>query len=166
MRSGIAVWAAMLSIAPALPAQDTFPNVEYISGKGGLDSKIKGQLVVEATKISFLARDGAPVFTLPMESVTEVSNSVEENPGSTGRKLLLGVFANKKEEFVYITTETTEAAEGLVFKTKSKMSPGIVAKIRFQMKKTGTETEPPVATEAAVVPDTLPLVTQPADSQP
>jgi hypothetical protein len=145
-------WAILLLgfgsvlLAPAAVAQEGFPNIEYINGKAGFPEKIKGQLILTPTELSFTSKDGAAVFSIPLSEVKDVSNSVEENPGSTGRKLLLGIFANKKEEFVYITTETAAAAEALVFKTKNKMSPGIVAKIRFQVKKTAGSGEPPIST--------------------
>jgi hypothetical protein len=74
------------------------------------------------------------VFNIPLTEIKETSNSVEQNPGSTGAKIVLGIFASKKEEFVYITTETKTAAEALVFKVKNKRSPAIVAKIKFQLR--------------------------------
>ncbi len=74
-----------------------------------------------------------------------MSNSVESNPGSFGRKVLLGIFATRKEEFVYLTTESNDGAGGIVFKTKDKTSPAIIGKIRFLMKR-------PVAVTAADKP--------------
>ena len=89
-------------LAPAITqAQDVFPDVEYISGKDGFPDKIKGELIVSDSAVVFARKTGETLFTIPIASLTQASNNTEENPGSTGRKLLLGIFANKKEEFVY-----------------------------------------------------------------
>jgi hypothetical protein len=117
-------------------AQDVFPGVQYISGHAGLTQKIKnGTLVLTATQLRFKNEKGDSVLVLPLPIIKSVSNSVEQNPGSTGAKLMLGVFASKKEEFLYVNTETADAAEALVFQVKNKTSPAMVAKIQFQMKK-------------------------------
>lgn len=129
-----AVFCLVGLVTPAA-AQETFDNMEYISGHAGLGDKVKGSLEVGDSAVRFLDRHGRQVFILPISIVTEVSNSVEENVGSTGRKLLLGAFASRSEEFLYITTESESGAEGIVIKCRRKTSPGIVAKIRFQMKR-------------------------------
>lgn len=139
-------------LASAAWADETFPDVQYVSGKAGFDKKVKGTLTLTATELRFTDKDSKPVFEIPLTSVKEVTNSVEQNPGSTGAKIMLGVFASKKEEFLYVRTETDQAAEALVFKVKNKTSPAIVAKVEFQVKKAkeqGTPT-PPEAKPAAI----------------
>jgi hypothetical protein len=135
--------SCVLFASPAW-ADETFPDVEYISGKAGFAKKIKGTLTLGATDLRFTGKDATSVFTIPLAEITEASNSVEQNPGSTGAKIMLGIFASKKEEFVYITTETSAAAEALVFKVKNKTSPAIVAKLKFQLKQAkAQDTAPP-----------------------
>jgi hypothetical protein len=132
---GIAVAFSLLAFAAPALAQETFSDMEYISGHAGLSDKVKGRLEVGDSAIRFLDKHDREVFSIPIATITEVTNSVEENVGSTGRKLLLGAFASRSEEFLYITTESDAGAEGLVFKCKRKTSPGIVAKIKFQVKR-------------------------------
>ena len=138
MRLGVAVLATAAAVA--LPvgvwAQDVFPDVEYIQGRTGFSEKIKGKLVVNATGVEFRTKSDSVVFTVPIETIKDVSNSLQTDPGGVGRKLMFGVFASKREEFVYLNTETPERAEGIVFKChKKNSSPDLMAKIRFQMAK-------------------------------
>lgn len=144
------VMAAMLLPVVAAWSQEVFPSVQYISGRAALPAQIKGSLVLTASELRFNNEKGELVTTIPLSTIKTVTNSVEQNPGSTGAKIMLGVFASKKEEFLYVNTETTELAEALVFKCKNKTSPAMVAKLNFQMKK---------AAEAAMKPAP---VTQPA----
>jgi hypothetical protein len=136
----IARWMTFtLSLAVAVPlaAQEVFPDVEYVSGHQGYASKIKGQLVLSDTELRFVGKQGTEVFAIPLVRLTQVTNSMETNPGSFGRKLALGIFASKKEEFVYITWEDENTTEAIVLKTKNKASPGIVTKVRFNQKRAG-----------------------------
>ena len=149
-------------------ADETFPDVQYVPGKAGFDKKVKGTLTLTATELRFTDKDSKPVFGIPLGSVKEVTNSVEQNPGSTGAKIMLGVFASKKEEFLYVKTETDEAAEAVVFKVKNKTSPAIVAKVEFQVKKAKdqeaaarSESKPATVAGAEAVP---PRDMSPADS--
>ena len=120
----------------AFAADEVFPNVQYVSGRAGFDKKVKGgTLTLTESELRYADQEGKQLFAIPLTEIKEVNNSVEQNPGSTGAKLALGVFASKKEEFLYVNTETSSAAEALVFKCKNKTSPAMVAKIRFQLKK-------------------------------
>ena len=140
-------------IASTAWAEDLFPDIQYVSGRAGFGEKIKGgSLTLTADELRFADKQGKVIFTVPLTEITEVSNSIEQNPGSTGAKLMLGVFASKKEEFVYVNTETSSAAEALVFKVKNKTSPAIVAKIKFQLK--SAKASGAAATEASAVPAT------------
>jgi hypothetical protein len=78
---------------------------------------------------------GVSVITIPTNSITGVSNNVETDPGSFGRKMALGIFASKREEYLTIKTETGQGAEAVVFKCKKKTSEDIAAKIDFFRKK-------------------------------
>lgn len=149
--AGIVLFLGCLAIPSILCAEESYLGMEYISGRAGLDKKVKGTLVVADSELRFVDREGKTLIAIPMKIIKEVSNSIEQDPGSTGKKMLLGVFASKKEEFLYVTTETPEKAEGLVFKCKSKTSPGIITKIQFQMKKQAQATSAPQAPSA---PDT------------
>lgn len=123
----------VLTVCSAARADDVF-KAEYISGKAGFENKIKGELTVDAQALTF--RDGKKtIFTIPIASVTKASNAVENNTGGLGRKIMFGNFSNRSEGFVYVTTETADAAEGIVFKVDQKAPAGIVAKIEFAVKK-------------------------------
>jgi hypothetical protein len=53
-----------------------------------------------------------------------------------GKKLLFGGLAgSRKQDFVQVSYETEKMAEGLVFKVKQGTSTGIVAKLKFAVKK-------------------------------
>lgn len=136
MKLVIAVIAAAGVAAPVqVWAQDVFPDVEYIQGRTGFSEKIKGKLVIGATDVVF-QKDDSTVFTIPIATIKDVTNSLQTDPGSVGRKLMLGVFASKREEFLYVNTETPDRAEAIVFKCRKKnTSPDMMAKIKFQMAK-------------------------------
>ena len=117
-------------------AQDVYRDVEYISGKAGVEKKMKGTLVIDDSTITLQDRSSHSVMlSLSMSTIREISASNEVNTGSIGRKLLLGVFASHEEEFVTITTETATDAEGIVFKVGHKASAGVVAKIHYRLKR-------------------------------
>jgi hypothetical protein len=140
MRPAAWLVAAGLLVAGVATAQESVETVvyrdtEYVSGKTGFGKKIKGQLVLQEQEVSFRDNDGNKVFGIPIKAVKEVSNSVETDPGSFGRKMALGVFASKREEFLTVKTESPEGAEAVVFKCKKKTSEGMTAKIQFLQKK-------------------------------
>lgn len=132
----------MGSVVPAW-ADEVFPEVQYISGSAVLVEKTKGSLVLTPTGLRFNGSKGDSLLEIPLAIIKTATSSVEEDPGSTGRKLMLGIFAGKKEEFVYLNTETSSAAEVIVFKVRKKTSAGTAAKIQFQMKKAATATAKP-----------------------
>jgi hypothetical protein len=126
--------AAVLAAVPAM-AGDTYPNTEYVSGKGGFNQKIKGTLTVDENAVTFQDKAGREVFSVPMAAVVSASNTKERDEGSFGRKMALGIFASKTEEFLQVDTKTDTGAEAIVFKTKKKMSPGMAAKINYYVEK-------------------------------
>ncbi len=144
-------------------AQEAYPGAEYISGRSSITKKVRGTLLLSATQLRFASDKGETLIVVPFETIKEVSNSVETDPGSTGAKIMLGVFASKKEEFLYVNTETADAAEALVFKCKNKTSPGILAKVRFQMKKINEAAAAKAAKESAA-PPAPPESTAPSDT--
>lgn len=114
--------AAATIAAPAQAwAQEVFQDVEYIQGRTGFPNKIKGKLVLTATELKFVKNDST-LFTIPLETVKNVTNSLTTDPGGAGRKLLLGAFSSKREEFLYVNTESPERAEAIVFKCHKKDS--------------------------------------------
>lgn len=142
MSSGAPTWA-----------DEVFPDVQYISGSGVLIEKTKGTLVLTPTGVRFNSSKGDSLLEIPLAIIKTATNSVEEDPGSTGRKLMLGIFAGKKEEFIYINTETPDAAEVIVFKVKKKTSASTAAKIQFQMKKAAAATAKPALETRSAAPD-------------
>jgi len=137
----------------ALWANEVFTDVQYISGRAGFDQKIKGTLELTSSEMIFKDNKGGAVFSVPLSIIKTVTNLLEENPGSTGAKIMLGVFARKKEEFLYVNTESSDAAEAIVFKCKNKTSHGMVAKIQFQMKKSAEPTTTAPATPGPTLAD-------------
>jgi hypothetical protein len=151
------VFALSLTPLPPLAAQEVFPDVEYVSGHQGYQDKIKGRLELSERELRFVGKKGTEVFAIPLGQITRITNSMETNPGSFGRKLALGIFASKKEEFVFVTWESEDATEAIVLKTKDKASPGIVTKVRFgQRRATGPMASPPAD---SVPPDSAPAMT-------
>jgi hypothetical protein len=129
----LASFAALFAV-PALP-QDKFPDVEYVAGKGGFASKMKGVLVVEASQVRFEDKKGKVVFSIPMAAVVSASQSRDRDEGSFGRKMALGIFASKTEEFLRVETKSADTAEVVVFKTKKERSPAMAAKINLWSEK-------------------------------
>ena len=114
--------AAATIAAPAQAwAQEVFQDVEYIQGRTGFPERIKGKLVLTATELKFVKNDST-LFTIPLETVKDVTNWLTTDPGGVGRKLLLGAFSSKREEFLYVNTESPERAEAIVFKCHKKNS--------------------------------------------
>ncbi len=124
-----------LICAPGFAQEASFPDTEYISGKSGFPNKVKGVLVIREDGVQLRDNRGGLVITIPTTSITAVSNNVETDPGSFGRKMALGFFASKREEYLTIKTETEQGAEAIVFKCKKKTSEDISAKIDFFRKK-------------------------------
>lgn len=136
MKLAAAVLAAAVVVLPIRAwAQDVFPDVEYIQGRTGFPDKIKGKLVISPTGLEFVKGEST-VFTVPIEAIKDVTNSLQTDPGGLGRKLLLGMFASKREEFLYVNTETPDRAEAIVFKChKKNVSPDMMAKLKFYIAK-------------------------------
>jgi hypothetical protein len=124
----------LLMAAPQAHAQ-SFPDTEYVSGRSGFGQKTKGTLVVEEGQLRFQDKNGALVFAIPMSQITDALDSREHNDGSFGRKVALGIFAGKTEEFLTVKTQTADNAEAVIFKCKKKTAPGIAAKVSFYAKK-------------------------------
>ncbi len=127
--------ACALTLAPLSALAESFPDVEYTSGHAGLDHKVKGTLTIDDQSVSFQDKNGTAVFTLPIKTVTSASSSVNHDEGSFGRKVALGIFASKTEEFLTIHTEGPQGAEALMLKCKKHTSQGIADKIQYQAKR-------------------------------
>ncbi len=113
--------AATIAAPAQAWAQEVFQDVEYIQGRTGFPNKIKGKLVLTATELKFVKNDST-LFTIPLETVKNVTNSLTTDPGGVSRKLLLGAFSSQREEFLYVNTESPERAEAIVFKCHKKNS--------------------------------------------
>jgi hypothetical protein len=126
---------ASLGIGTAA-AQEMYPDVEYVSGHENMTDKQKGTLLIGSSEMKFTKKDGTVIFAVPLSGVTEVSSQTEIRDGSVGKKLLFGGLAgSRKQDFVQVSYETEKMAEGLVFKVKQGTSTGIVAKLKFAVKK-------------------------------
>lgn len=122
----------VLAIGVVVHADDTF-KAEYVSGRTGVEKKVKGALVIGNEAVTMM--DGKKeVFRIPLATVTKVTNSRNAKVGTDGFPLL-GIAFSHVEEFVYITTETADRAEVVIFRVDKKASPGIVAKVEFAAKK-------------------------------
>ena len=133
-RMGMALVSVVFLTATPLVASDVFPDVEYVSGRGGLDHKVKGTLMLDERGVTLKDKNGAEVFSLPIKSVTAASSSVNRDEGSFGRKMALGIFASKTEEFLTVHTEGPQGAEAIMVKCKKHTSQGMADKIQFQVK--------------------------------
>jgi hypothetical protein len=132
---GFGFFALMGLGANGVAAQEMYSDVEYISGHADLD-KQKGMLLIGESELKFTKKDGSVLFSVPLSAVTEVNNQVEVRDASVGKKLLFGGLAgSRKQDFVQVSYETDQLAEGLVFKVKQGTSTGIVAKLKFAVKK-------------------------------
>lgn len=127
----LAATAAILCTSP-LRASEVLRDVEYVTGKAGLKDKVKGNLALDAAEVRFENGKGKVIFSIPIGHVVKASESQERSEGSFGRKMALGIFASKTEEFLQVETRSAEGAEVVVFKTHKKQAAGIAAKINFQ----------------------------------
>src|SRR5580765_3223150 len=101
----------LLAVSTVVHAADTF-KAEYVSGKAGFEKKIKGELVIGDDSLTLM--DGKKVvFVIPLVTVTKASDTVENNSGGLGRKVMFGNFSNRSEGFVFVSTETADAAEAI-----------------------------------------------------
>jgi hypothetical protein len=142
----LALVALALLPLPALQAQEMFPDVEYIAGKDNFAEKQKGTLMIGTEELRFVDKNGKLIFAIPLSTVTEVTQDVQIRDASVGKKLLFGGLAgSRKQEFIQITSETENSAEGVVFKVKQGTSVNIMAKVRFAVKKAGGRTQAPSA---------------------
>jgi hypothetical protein len=132
MRTVSALAAGVILSALPLSAADTFPDIEYITGKAGFNQKVKGMLVVDEKEVRFADKNGNTVFSVPIPDVVDATRSREREEGSFGRKMALGIFASKNAEYLRLETKSATGAEVIVFQTKKEKSPGIAAKIKFQ----------------------------------
>lgn len=149
----VPVAAAVLALcaAPAsVQAQDLIPDVEYFTGKEGMEEKEKGVLMVSAEGIRFTKKDGTVLITIPIGTIVQVERSTDIRDASVGKKLLFGSLAgSRKQEFLTISTETSSTAEAIIFKLKQNTGAAAVAKINFHRKQAGAIIAPAGADSAA-----------------
>ena len=137
---GVVQTTHLPGVGQTTPDAGTTFEVEYVSGHAGKDEKEKGLLSIGDTTLTFTGAVSGTAFRIALREITEVSSQTDIRDASVGKKLLLGAFAgSRKQDFVQVTYETRDLAEGIVFKVKQNTSPGVVAKIRFAIKKLGAE---------------------------
>jgi len=135
--STMAATVAFLVGPATAAAQDLFPNVEYISGRAGMEDKKKGTLLIGDSEVKLMDKKGGTILTIPLSAITEATNSTERGDAGLVKKAAFGIFAgSKKEDYLVISTETATEAEGIVFRVHEKnVAPGLVAKLRFRLGK-------------------------------
>lgn len=131
---------------------EAFPEVEYLGGDAGSEKKQLGVLVLTDSALSLYACadsrclgrktdsiiKGAPLWTISLRAIKEISSSTSFKGTSTGSKLLLGGLAgDKSDEQVGIVYETARSAEAPVFKTRNAQAAAIEAKVKFRLSKLG-----------------------------
>jgi hypothetical protein len=126
----LAATAAILLTSPVF-SQDRFAEVEYVSGKAGFAKKVKGFLTLDQKAVSFSDRKGETLFSIPMAEIDKAAAGTEHEEGSFGRKMALGIFASKTQEYLNVESHNGSGAEGVVFKVKKKAGPGMATKINF-----------------------------------
>ena len=149
---------ALLLAGPALAA-DSFRDVEYLSGKAGFEKKAKGQLTIDEKDVSFIDEKGKPLFSVPMTEIDKADAGSQREEGSFGRKMALGIFASKTEEFLHIESHNATGAEALVFKVKKNTGPGMATKVMFwagKAKAPATQPAPPPPAEPPPPPPPQP----------
>src|SRR5438270_12717657 len=100
-----------------------------------MEDKVKGVLVLDAKEIRFQGKDGAPLISIALSEITEVGSQTDIRDASVGKKLLFGgLSGSRNQEFVQITYETAQTAEGLVFKAKHQTCIAPVAKLKSAAK--------------------------------
>jgi len=136
IRLAIVLAAFSFATSAVASTQNVYRDAEYISGKTGLDKKMKGTLVIDDSVIALEDKSNDMVLlSVPISTVKQISASIEVNGGSVWRKLLLGVFASHDEEFVTIFTENATGAEAIIFKVPNNASVGIVTKVYYRLKR-------------------------------
>lgn len=146
MKSKQLLVAGVLALAVPAGAQDRFENVEYISGRAGMAKKVKGQLTIDEHAVSFGDSKGNRLFSIPMAEIDKVEAGAQHEEGSFGRKMALGIFASKTEEYLQLQTHNASGAEGIVFKVKKRTGAGMAAKISFWSGKAREATPAPALT--------------------
>ncbi len=131
---------SLVAATPVLShSQEMIPKIEYQGGHAGMDRKVKGTLLISDTDLQFLDAKGSQLIAIPLTEIRDVSSAIDRKDASVGAKLAIGFLAkSRKDELVTISFETEKTAEGVIFKTDKNVSAGLVAKIRFHMKKVGS----------------------------
>jgi hypothetical protein len=134
MRTIVSILVAAAAILCTSPvrASEVIPDVEYVTGKAGFKDKVKGNLALDAAEVKFENGKGKVIFSIPIGQLVNASANRERSEGSFGRKMALGIFASKTEEYLQVETRSAEGAEVIIFKTHKKQAAGIAAKINFQ----------------------------------
>jgi hypothetical protein len=154
MRGGWLLVSCVLLPCGTAVGADTFRDVEYISGKAGFEKKIKGLLTIDEKSVSFSSEKGELLFSIPMPEVDKADAGAQREEGSFGRKMALGIFASKTEEYLHVESHTQSGAEAVVFKVKKNTGPGMATKVMFWAGKAKSPAAPPAeqSAEAAAPP--------------
>jgi len=121
---GLCPWLGTPSRLTASATSSTFR-------KAGFAKKVKGQLTIDETAVGFTDEKGKLLFSIPMAEIDKAEAGTQREEGSFGRKMALGIFASKTEEYLQIESHDSNGAEGVVFKVKKKTGAGMAAKIAF-----------------------------------
>jgi len=117
-------------------AEDSFDDVEYISGKTGLDKRKKGTLVVSEGKLLLKEKDGTEIFSLPANQVTSATSHVVTEEGGVATRVFINRNALERVETVNVNFESLTEAGCIILRCKKKNTgPQIAAKVNFAAKK-------------------------------
>ena len=132
---------------PLQPAY--FSGIEFVYGPVNVRKGKRGCLVVDASEIRLIDDTDCNSWNKPNEhpnvlvaiqlvSVTKVTNTIEMNRLSASDVVAFALFAlatRARDEYVFVTAETTDRADVVVFKVGKNISPLIITKIEFAIKK-------------------------------
>lgn len=112
-------------------AGDDYDGVEYVAGKAGFEKKIKGRLTIDEHGVRFDDQKGRAIFSIPAVGIDGAKAGAEREEGSFGRKMALGIFASKTQEYLQVESHDATGAEAVVFRVRKKTGAGMAAKIHF-----------------------------------
>jgi hypothetical protein len=131
MKVRILLTAVSLLLPAAALAGDTFRDVEYLAGKAGFEKKVKGLLTIDEKEVTFVDQKGKILFAIPVAEIDKAEAGSQREEGSFGRKMALGIFASKTQEYLHVESHNATGAEAVVFKVKKKTGVGMATKINF-----------------------------------
>jgi hypothetical protein len=101
MRGSWLLVACVPLLSGAAVAADSFKDVQYVSGKAGFGKKVWGVLTVDEKAVSFSDERGKALFSIPIAEIDKSAAGTQQEEGSFGRKMALGIFASHTDEYLH-----------------------------------------------------------------